>query len=302
MLAGCVPWSPTPATAVRSATPAQAGGRPAIIAGGVREALAIAPEAGARRASACSSASCRRRGPTHLRRGPGGARRLTGPRVTLPDEGLGRLHGRRAPAGAAADHRAAPAAGTRSRSPRATTGRRSASSSGSGSRIRVVGQPRGRRDGQGAGARAAQRRPAGPGRGRRFDLALSHGSVDLALVARPTADPGCRCRTTSTPGCSARSRSAWRAGDRARCDPGRADGRAGAGPRASCSATRASRRTTTCPTSSPTTRCSPSSGRPATGSWSWCDRRRRPRPTTPTTPLYERVIDRLAADPERSPW
>ena len=47
---------------------------------------------------------------------------------------------------------------------------------------------------------------------RRPDLAIAHGSVDLAVVSPPFAFPRRRCRTTSSPVGSARSPSASPAG------------------------------------------------------------------------------------------
>ena len=47
---------------------------------------------------------------------------------------------------------------------------------------------------------------------RRPQLAIGHGSVDLAVVSAASGCPRCRCRTTSSRGCSGRSPSGWRAG------------------------------------------------------------------------------------------
>ena len=68
--------------------------------------------------------------------------------------------------------------------------------------------------GKGAGARPPQRARSPAGRApRRFDLAIAHGSVDLAVVSHAAADPARRrCRTTSTPASSASSPSAPPAG------------------------------------------------------------------------------------------
>ena len=48
--------------------------------------------------------------------------------------------------------------------------------------------------------------------GRRPDLAIAHGSVDLAVVSALFAFRPPRCRTTSSPACSARSASGSRGG------------------------------------------------------------------------------------------
>ena len=145
------------------------------------------------------------------------------------------MHRRGASARPAADHRAPRGArGTRSTSPRASTGRRSASSIGSGSPYEAVGRHGGGVDArQGAGARAAQlgRSPRWA-RARRLDLALAHGSVDLAVVCAalripsvqmqdyeyagpaaparlPRREPGARPRTRSrSSGCAGPARAA----------------------------------------------------------------------------------------------
>ena len=108
--------------------------------------------------------------------------------------------------------------------------RRAGTRSGHGARVRAdAGDPRPARASRtpSSGATAALRRSrkgaalagraarqlARWARPRGFDLALAHGSVDLAVVSTAAcASPRCRCRTTSTPACSARSPSGPRAG------------------------------------------------------------------------------------------
>ena len=117
-------------------------------------------------------------------------------------------------------------------------------------------------------------------RGRRFDLALGHGSNDVTVAAALLRIP----RSTmfdyewATVQHHVNCRLA-RSGRRARRDPARAPAplrRARQDPRA----TRASRRSTTSPTSSPTRRCSPSSGSTLRSRSRSCARRRRSRSTT----------------------
>ena len=105
-----------------------------------------------------------------------------------------------------------------------------------------VGRHGGALDGrQGARARRAAARGSGAGRGGRgFDLALAHGSVDIAVVARALRIPLAQMNDYEHAGLQRRlAFAAARAGDRARRDPGRGDGAGrGAGAERS-SATRA---------------------------------------------------------------
>ena len=119
---------------------------------------------------------------------------------------------------------------------------------------------------------------------RRPDLAIAHGSVDLAVVSALFRIPSAQMQDYEFAGLqrqiSFRRRAA---GARPRLDPARAaaqDRREGAqaGP-----LSRASRRSTTWPTSSPTPPSSTSSASTARRSWSSSGRRRRPPPTTPAT-------------------
>ena len=96
---------------------------------------------------------------------------------------------------------------TRSSSPRASTGRPRACSSGSGSRITSVGSHARRlARSQGRGRSPARSaRLAGFVWGRRPDLAIAHGSVDLAVVSVALPDPvgadaGLRVRRAAAPG------------------------------------------------------------------------------------------------------
>ncbi len=147
----------------------------------------------------------------------------------------------------------------------------------------AVGQPRrrlGARQGRGAGealgaagaARLAAPRPTWRSRTAR---STSPSSRLCSAFPRP------RCRTTSSPACSASI--SFRVARRVLVPdaiPLERLRRIGAKERTSWSATRASRRSTTWPTSSPTRRCSTSSGSTARrSSWS-CGRRRRPPSTT----------------------
>ena len=50
------------------------------------------------------------------------------------------------------------------------------------------------------------------GRGRSFDLALAHGSNDLAIAARTLGIPEATCTTTSTRSPSTGSAAGWRSG------------------------------------------------------------------------------------------
>ena len=145
------------------------------------------------------------------------------------DDGLGRLHRRRAPARPAADHRAAARrAGTRSSSPPASTGRRSGSSTGSGCPTPSVGEHGGASTlgkARALGGALGAARPSWSGRSRP-ELAIAHGSVDLAVVSVRCRDPlgadaGLRVRRPAAPdrlpgrraGCWSRTRSrstGWR--------------------------------------------------------------------------------------------
>ena len=134
-------------------------------------------------------------------------------------------------------------------------------------------------------------------RARRFDLALAHGSVDLAVVALAAADPDRADAGLRVGGPAAEDQLARRApGDRARRDPGRpARARrcpAGEafrypGPEGGLLPRRLRARPG---------RCSTSSGSTATRVLAVV----RPPPETSAyhqpNPLYERVLDRLAAD------
>ena len=137
------------------------------------------------------------------------------PPSSLGHARLGRLHSRRAPAGAEADHRAALGARARGRG----DGPRLRADRGAPRAARHPATSRSARHGGASTAaqgdwrsRRAAPRSARWARPRRFDLALAHGSVDLAVVSTLLRIPWCRCRTTSTPGCSASSPSGPRGG------------------------------------------------------------------------------------------
>ena len=117
-------------------------------------------------------------------------------------------------------------------------------------------------------------------RGRAFDLAMGHGSNDVSVAAALLRIPAATAFDYEFAADAApRELPALPGGRGARGDPPGAPRRYGATP-GSCAATRASRRSTTSPTSSPTRRCSTASGSSARGrSWS-CARRRRCRSTT----------------------
>ena len=97
-------------------------------------------------------------------------------------------------------------------------------------------------------------------RGQRFDLALGHGSVDLAVVSTVARIPSVQMQDYEYAGLQRQI--AFRAARRVLAPdaiPVEAMRRAGA-QRGSCSDTPGSRRTTTWPTSSPTRPCWTSSG------------------------------------------
>ena len=163
-------------------------------------------------------------------------------------------------------------------------GQTEGSSSGSGSRTR--------RSGATPGPGPCARAPRSPVARRGWRASSGGGAPTwrspTARSTSPSSPPSSgspprRCRTTSSRGCSARSPSGPPAG----CSsPTRSRSSAwpGSAPRGrSWSATRASRRSTTWPASSPTPACSRSSGSTARRSWSSSARRRRPPSTTPAT-------------------
>ena len=152
-------------------------------------------------------------------------------------------------------------------------------------RPRPAASPRARR--RSCAGRCADARAAG---GRRFDIALGHGSNDVTRRRRDRcASRARRCSTTSgrpsSTTSTAGSRARWSCPTRSRPSACSATARA-----ASCAPTRGSRRSTTWPTSSPTRRCSTSSGSTARArSWS-CARRRRSRSTTASRTTCSRDV------------
>ena len=169
-----------------------------------------------------------------------------------------------------------------------------------GDPVHVGRQPRRRLDAAARGGRwpGARRGLARLVWERRPDLAIAHGSVDLAVVSGRLPDPlradaGLRVRRAAAP--DRLPGGAPGAGPRTRS---RSSGCGGSAPgRASWSATRASRRSTTWPASSPTRACSTSSGSTARRCWSSSARRRRPPSTTPATTSTARRSERLAGEP-----
>ncbi len=162
------------------------------------------------------------------------------------------------------------------------------------------GQPRRRLvAGQGAGAlRPARARLARSVWERQPDLAIAHGSVDLAVVSRPVSDPlgadaGLRVRRHPAPdqlpgrapgagprfdparAAAANRREGAQAGPLSRPQGGVLPGRLRARPR----------------------RSSPSSDSIARRCWWSSARRRRPPSTTPATTSTARLSDRLAEEP-----
>ena len=113
------------------------------------------------------------------------------------------------------------ARGTRSPSPPASTGRRSASSTGSASRTRPWGARRRLAAGQGAGPRRPLARLArSSGRGGRSWRSRTARSTSPSSPP-PSGSRRRRCRITSSPACSARSPSARRGGCWCPSDPAR---------------------------------------------------------------------------------
>ena len=209
-------------------------------------------------------------------------------RLRMRDEGLGRLHRRRAPAGAAADHRAPRGAPARGRGDRAQYGQTEGILERLGIPYTSVGAHGGASTLGKAGALAGRSaRLWRWARGRGFDLALAHGSVDIARGLQAAAVPLVQMNDYEHAGLQRRiSFRARAAGDRARRDPGRGDGaRAGREPRSPLPLPgpeggllprrlRARRR-------GRSTTLGLDRERPC--SW-WCARRRRPPSTTRRTP------------------
>ena len=175
----------------------------------------------------------------HRRAGACACSRPAAPLGSPADEGLGRLHGRGASAGPAADHRAARSArATRSSSPPASTGRRWASSTGSGSptpRSAATAAPRrsaraGARRALGAAGAAGLGAAAGPGARPR----LGRPRRRLGALPHPLgADAGLRVRRPAAPDRLPRREPGAGAG----LDPARAAARGSAPRAASWSAT-----------------------------------------------------------------
>ena len=197
---------------------------------------------------------------------------------------LGGLHGRRPSAGPAPDHRAAPLPrGHRSSSPTRYYGQTLGVLDRLGIPYEAVGTHGGAsRAGKARALASRSRRLAGIAWERRPDLALAHGSVDLAVVSAGFRIPSVQMQDYEFAGLQRQARlPGGAAGAGPGLDPGRAAGAGRGAPSASCSASPASRRSTTLPTSSPTPPWSaPWGSTPRTCWWSSA-LRRRPPSTTP---------------------
>ena len=118
----------------------------------------------------------------------------------------------------------------------------------------------------------------------RPDLAVAHGSVDLALISATFLIPSAQLQDYEFAGMQRQL--AFRIAHRVLVPdsiPAERMAKVGAKGRQAGPVLRASRRTTTWPTSSPTRRCSTSWVSTSSGCWSWSARRPRPPSTTPTT-------------------